>query len=456
MNFADFDAYIDSNASAILEQLNELCRLASIAAEQGPAMAETAQLVKKLAQDAGLTTEVVVQPSGPPIIIGRAGSGERHLMIYNHYDVQPPDPIDAWTSPPFQPVIKDGKLIARGVADNKADLLARLTAIRAYQETIGRLPVNILFVIEGEEEIGSPHLLHFVGNSSEVIQQVDGCLWEYGYKNSAGRPVVNLGVKGVVALELQVRTADSDAHSANGGLFPNAAWRLVEALQTLRSSDGRVIIDGLDGHIRPPSITELALIDHIPYDEAAVRKAFGLRHGYLGNLTGRAALRRLILEPACTINGLISGYSGPGSKTVIPSLARAKMDIRLVPDLTPKLTLELLRQHLDRRGFDDIVIIDCEDGLQPVRTSPDSLIARATIAALSDIGAGSPAVYPSSPGSGPMYEICGVHGIPVAASGVAWYGSLAHAPDENIRLSDFFEGIKVVGRLLKQFADQPT
>lgn len=456
MDFSDFDAYVDSSADTILEKLKALCRLASVSTENGPAMAETAQMVVALMQEAGLTTEVVAQPSGPPVILGRVGSGERCLMIYNHYDVQPPDPLDAWTSPPFEPTIRNGRLIARGVADNKADLLARLTALRAYQETVGPIPVSILFVIEGEEEIGSPHLLQFAENSADTFRQVGGCLWEYGYKNSAERPVVNLGVKGVVALELQVRTADSDAHSANGGLFPNAAWRLVEALQTLRTPDGRVTIDELERHIRPPSRTELALIDHIPYDESAVRQAFGLRREFLGNLAGQAALRRLILEPTCTINGLISGYSGPGSKTVIPSSATAKMDIRLVPNLTPALTLELLRQHLDRRGFEDIRIVDCEDGLMPARTPVDSLIARATIAALSDTSASLPAVYPSSAGSGPMYELCGIHGIPVAATGVAWYGSRAHAPDENIRLSDFFEGIKVVGRLVKEFAEQPA
>jgi acetylornithine deacetylase/succinyl-diaminopimelate desuccinylase-like protein len=376
-------------------------------------------------------------------------------MIYNHYDVQPPDPWDEWTSPPFEPQLRDGKLYARGVADNKADLVARLTAIRAYQETVGPLPLRLLYVIEGQEEMGSPRLFDFARKQQHLLVGVDGCLWEFGYKSTQERPVVNLGVKGILSVELRVATASSDAHSGNGGLFPNAAWRLVEALHTLRDPAGQVTIDGLPGHVRPPSPRDLALLAEIPHDDEAVQAAYGLRQGFLGGLAGAAAVRRLLLEPALTINGLLSGYTGPGSKTVIPARAMAKLDLRLVPDLTPDLARQLLRDHLDRRGYADVEIVQSESGLMPMRTDPGAGIVQAVTAALRSVSANPPLVYPSSAGSGPMYELCGAAGIPVASWGVGWHNSRAHAPDESIRLADFMEGIKVMGRLLDNFADLP-
>lgn len=452
MRFQAFDAAIDGQADALLAQLTALCRIPSVSAENGPAMAEAAAAVLTLCQETGLAAEVVPQPAGPPLIIAKAGQGPRCLMIYNHYDVQPPDPLDEWTSPPFEPAIRDGKLFARGVSDNKGDLLARLTAIRVYQEMVGPLPLRLLYVIEGEEEVGSMHLFRYAKEQGDALAEADGCLWEFGQKDTTDRPGVNLGVKGILSVELRVRTAASDAHSGNGGLFPNAAWRLVEALSTLRDPAGRVTIDGLLDHVRPPRPAELALLERIPFDAETIQRSYGLNNGFLAGLTGQEALRRLLLEPTCTINGMLAGYTGPGAKTVIPAQAMAKLDIRLVPDLTPKLALKLLREHLARRGFDAIEVIAGKDGLIPSRTDPDAAIARAVVSALRESGSLEPVVYPSSAGSGPMHELCGANGIPVASTGVAWHNSRAHAPDESIRVADFLEGIRVIGRLLDEFA----
>ncbi|MCS6844158.1 MAG: M20/M25/M40 family metallo-hydrolase, partial [Caldilineales bacterium] len=374
------------------------------------------------------------------------------LMIYNHYDVQPPDPLDEWTSPPFEPTVRDGKLFARGAADNKGDLVARLWALRAYQEAVGPLPVEVLFVIEGEEEVGSRHLASFAAEHAGLLRTVDGCLWEFGYKNSQGQPVVHLGVKGILSVELRVRTAETDAHSGLGGLLPNAAWRLVEALSTLRSADGRVLIDGLADRVRPASASELALLETLPWEGEELRHTYGLRRDFLGGLAGTAALHRLLFEPTVTINGLLAGYTGPGSKTVIPSQAMAKLDLRLVPDLTPQLVLDMLRAHLARRGFDDVEVLDLQDGLVPARTSPDALIARAVSQAWQEAIGVAPLVYPTAAGSGPMYELCQAYGIEVASTGTGWYGSRAHAPDESIRIADLVDNMKFVGRLLQRFA----
>lgn len=453
MDFQVFDACVETHAAEFLGQLEALCRIPSISAQNGPAMQQAAEAVAALCKAAGLAVTSYPHPKGgPPLLLAEGGSGARTLMIYNHYDVQPADPLEQWETPPFEPTVRDGKLYARGVADNKGDLVSRLLAIKLYQETVGPLPVRILYVIEGEEETGSSHLFSFSAAQRDLLSQADGCLWEYGEKDDAGRPKVSLGVKGVLEVELRVRTASSDAHSANGGIFPNAAWRLLEALQTLRSPDGRVLIDGLADHIEPPNTAQLEMLAQLPYDSAAIAATYGLREGFLGGLTGTAALHRLLFEPTATINGIWSGYTGPGGKTVIPSKATAKVDFRLVPALTPRLTKRLLVQHLQRRGFHDVEVVEIEDGLLPARTKPESAIAQAVIQAVAATSDIAPLVFPSSAGSGPVAELCGIHGIPVASTGVAWSRSFVHAPNESIQIADFLRGIRLMGRLLSIFA----
>lgn len=453
MDFNHFDQYVEQNANDLVARLAALCRIPSVSAERGPAMAEAAGFVLELCREAGLAVETVSQPAGPPLLIGQGGAGARCLMVYNHYDVQPADPLDLWQSPPFEPALRDGKLFARGAADNKADLVARLSALRIFQETIGPLPLRVLYVIEGEEETGSQHLFSFAAENGALLGQADGCLWEFGAKDEAGRPVISLGVKGILSVELCARTASSDAHSGWGGLFPNAAWRLVEALHTLRSPDGQVLIDGLMDHVRPPSAAQLALLAAIPLDAQAIQRAYGLDNGFLGGLTGMDALRRWLLEPTVTINGIWGGYTGPGGKTVIPAQATAKLDLRLVPDLTPALAVQLLREHLQRRGFDDIDVVDQQDGLLPARTDPEAAIAQAVVQAVTAVSSQPALVFPSSAGSGPMHELCGIHGVPVASTGAGWAGSLIHAPNESVRVADYLEAIRVMGRLLAAFAE---
>jgi len=451
MDFQRFDVYVEAHAAEYLARLTGLVRIPSIAAEGGPTMADAAAAVEALCAWAGVPAGQVPTAGGPPIILGRAGDGPRSLLIYNHYDVQPPDPLDAWATSPFEPQVRDGVLYGRGVADNKGNLVARLAAARAYRETLGPLPLRLLFVLEGEEEVGSPHLASFAETHADLLRGMDGCIWESGYKDEADRQTISLGLKGVLSLELYVHTAASDAHSGNGGLYPNAAWRLVEALSTLRTPDGQVTVDGFMERVRPPTDAEMAMLARIPFDVAAIQRALGMR-GFLGDLTGATALRRLIFEPTCTINGILGGYTGPGSKTVIPARAMAKLDLRLVPDQTPAHALEAVRDHLARRGFTDVTVLESEGGLMPARSDPGAAIVRAAVAALTDVHGAAPIVFPSAAGSGPMYQLCQAYGIPAVSCGVGWANSRTHAPDESIRVADFVEGIKAMGRIYGRFA----
>lgn len=448
-SFSGFDAYIDEHTDEYVRRLQTLCRIPSIAAVGGAAMADAAAVVAELATTAGLDV-TLADAGGPPVVLCRGGAGAAGLLLYNHYDVQPPDPLDEWQTPPFAAQVRDGVLYARGVADNKSNVVARLAAIEAYQATLGALPLRVACVFEGEEEVGSPHLAQFAADHADLLRSMDGCVWESGQKDEADRPVIQLGLKGVVSILLTGRVMNSDAHSGYGGLYPNAAWRLVEALRTLRRPDGHVTIDGIWDHVRPPSAAEEAAIAAIPTDDGAAQRRKGFV-GYLGGLTGADALRRLMFEPTVTINGIWGGYTGAGSKTVIPARAQAKLDIRLTPDLTPAIALDLLRRHLDRRGFNDITVIEEEDGLMPARTDPTAAVAQAAIAALAEVHGQPPVVEPTSAGSGPMHQLCQAYGIPAVSLGIGWPQSNAHAPNESVRLADFVEGIKVIGRLIERF-----
>ena len=277
-SFAKFDAYVDDHAGEFVRRLQELCRIPSVAALGGAPMREAAAVVAELATRAGLDVKLA-DAGGPPVALCQGGRGPRGLMMYNHYDVQPPEPLDEWRTPPFAAEIVDGILYARGVADNKSNVVARLAAIEAYRDTIGELPLRVACVFEGEEEVGSLHLAQFAADHAELLRSLDGCVWEAGYKDEAGRPVAMLGLKGVVSILMTVRVMNGDAHSGYGGIYPNGAWRLIEALGTLRQPDGRVTIDGIWDYVRPPSPAEeaaLAASGQAPADDdEGAREAAG-------------------------------------------------------------------------------------------------------------------------------------------------------------------------------------
>src|SRR5881409_2037759 len=247
--FADFDAYVRGRAGEYLAELKALVRQPTVSAQR-IGVAETARLVLERTRRAGVDAAELSVDGGPPTIVGETGSGERTLLVYNHYDVQPPDPLDEWSTPPFEPTERAGKLFGRGVSDNKGNLMARLQAIEAYRATVGELPLRIRVLFEGEEEIGSEHLADFVKENAARLR-ADGCIWEAGYKDAAGRPTISLGLKGIAYFELRVRGPKSDVHSSQATIIPNPAWRLVWALASLKDANDRITIDGLWDHVRP-------------------------------------------------------------------------------------------------------------------------------------------------------------------------------------------------------------
>ncbi len=447
-SFEAFDAYVREREGELLDELKELVRQPSVSAE-GTAIEETAALVLDRARRAGMNAEIARVPGGPPTIIGETGAGDRALLVYDHFDVQPPDPLGEWKTPPFEPTVRDGHLYGRGVSDNKGNLMARLQAIEAYRATIGDLPVGVRVLYEGEEEIGSEHLAAFVERHADRLA-ADGCIWEAGYKDAAGRPVIALGLKGICYVDLVVRGAALDAHSSIGTIVPNAAWRLVWALASLKNDNDDITIDGFMGEVHAPSPIDEALLEALPYDEDATKRIHGI-DAFVRGLSGTALKRKHFFEPTCTICGLVSGYSGEGSKTVLPAVARAKVDFRLVPDLTPGRVLELLRAHLDRRGFGDVQIVPYH-GESPSRWPADTLVARASIDACRAAYEEEPIVYPLLAGSGPMAQVCDRLGIPATGFGSGNAASANHAPNENIAIADYIDHIRAFGRFVHLFA----
>jgi len=447
----DLGERVDGSREELLGELNEFLRMPSVSAREGESeeFRDCARWVAGKLEEAGADASIM-ETEGHPVVYAEIGFGESTLLSYGHYDVQPPEPLGLWESDPFEPTVRDGGLYARGAADDKGDVLARIQALRLYTEEHGPLPFKLKFLIEGEEEIGSPNLAPFVHSNADLLS-ADACLWEGSMKDGAGRPMIFCGTKGMAYVELHARGASHDLHSMYGGIAPNPVWRLVQALRTIKDENGEITLDGLDALAEEPSEADLEAIDRIPFDDDALRGSWEVDALDRG-LSGQEALREMLLRPTANIAGIEAGYTGPGSKTIVPSEAFVKMDFRLVSGQSPGPVVELVRSHLRKRGFDDIEVVDLH-GVEPAKTPVGSPIVQTALQAWQDLGEGDAVVYPTIGGSGPTSLIVSDLGIPTIMTGsVANAGSRLHSPNEWVRLDDYFESIGYFARLFERFA----
>jgi acetylornithine deacetylase/succinyl-diaminopimelate desuccinylase-like protein len=309
--------------------------------------------------------------------------------------------------------------------------------------------------VEGEAGLGSPSLYRFAAENPEILT-AQGCIWDEGYKDTKERPVISLGFKGIQFLELRAHGARSDLHSKWGAIVPNPAWRLVQALATITSPKGVITIDGFSSRIAPISDEDAEALKSIELDEVGLKREFRIG-GWVRSMKGPALVKEHIFGPTCTICGIQTGHTEAGIKTILPSMAMARLDFRLVPDLTPAIVLKLLREHLDLRGFKDIEIIEL--GNAPLaKSSASSTVARAVIGSAAEVYGVSPLVYPMDPSSGPVGAICGAASpaTPVASFGISYAGSNPHGPDENIRVDDFLQSIKFIGRVIYKLGEHKS
>ncbi len=272
MSFTRFDRYVDRHARSFTERLQTLCRMPSVAA-RGTGMKAMAEAVEQMMQRVGIGTRSFKMGTGYPIIYGECGSGPHTIVIYGHYDVQPVGHLTDWSVGPFAATIVDGKLYARGAANSKGDLMARLAAIETYQKTFGKLPVALRFIVEGEDGLGSPSLYRFTNEHADLLA-AQGCIWDEGYRDTKERPVISLGFKGITFLELRAHGARADIHSKWGTIVPNPAWRLVQALATITSPKGVITIDGFSSQLAPINAEDTEALKTIELDEVGLKREF--------------------------------------------------------------------------------------------------------------------------------------------------------------------------------------
>lgn len=450
MNTTTFDTYLTQHRERLLEDYKDFLRQPSVAAT-GQGIVEMAALVARRLATLGAQVQIVpTEGNAPPVVWAELGEGDKTLLIYNHYDVQPAEPLDLWISPPYEPTIRDGLLFARGASDDKGELVTRIHAIEAWLATQGNLPFKIKWLIEGEEEIGSPHLHQWIEKHKDWLK-ADGCLWEFGGFDEKGRFELTMGVKGICYVQLRVKSVDHDLHSSLAPLAPNAAWRLIWALNSIKDENENIIIEGYSDYVREPTDAQMALLQQLPYEEDIVKGNWKIDH-FLKDRTGIDALKQLHFTPTATICGLTSGWQGIGAKTVLPAEATAKVDFRLVPDLTPDLAAELLRKHLDKHGFTDVEIVSY-NGYRAEFCDVEASIVKAAARAAVKVYGQNPILNPNSPGSGPMWSLSSfIGGVPVVCAGIAHADSRVHSPNENVPVQNYYDGMRYIGVLIDEFA----
>lgn len=433
----------DETSGQALETLKRLVAQPSIST-RNEGVWETAVLLQEVMEAAGIRTQRL--PSGgQPAIYGEveAAPGAPTVLFYGHYDVQPPEPLELWHTSPFEPVVRDGRIYGRGVADNKGQHLCHIWAVRAWREAAGELPVTVKFLIEGEEETGSPHLADLVRDRRDLLR-ADLVYTSDGGMHPSGRPAVYFGVRGLLYVEVEIRGASADAHSGNkGNVLPQPAWELVELLHSLRGPDGRAVFPGFYNNVRPPTTAEEAMLRKIPFDHEAFLEEHGLDESPISD--GADYHRRLTFEPTFNIAGLASGHTGEGMKTIIPARAVAKIDFRLVADQEPDAVFEAFVCAVAERN--PRAQVRRLAATPPSLTDPSLPISETVVGAVRDSWKVEPVVSGLG-GTLPDYVFTQILGVPSVIVPYANHDEHNHAPNENLRLDCFFSGIRTTLHVL--------
>jgi acetylornithine deacetylase/succinyl-diaminopimelate desuccinylase-like protein len=391
----------------------------------GEGIRDTASWLKDFMTELGIDS-TIEDTGGHPVVLGKVNNGgDKTLLVYNHYDVQPVDPLNEWKYPPFSATIENDVVYARGASDNKGVLIARLIAFSKYKGNL-----NFKFLFEGEEEIGSVHLSEYVEEHKEKLN-ADAVIMEGAGLDTKGRPMIILGVKGLLYVQLTVRTGDRDVHSSNAPIVFNPVWELIKILNSIYDGE-KVKLKGFYDDIEPINAEIKELLEKYDVDPEDIRKSLGVFK------LKTSDIKSLLTEPTCNIDGIISGYTGKGSKTIVPSYAMVKMDFRLVPNQDPKKILSSLIDLIKDKA--EIEVMGME---KPVRTSPNSNVVKAMVNSAKRVYLNDPVIIPNSAGTQPMgvFADLGIKEI-VSAIGVGTPSSNAHAPNENVKLENFYKAIE--------------
>ena len=447
-------AHIDANQAQHLANLQRWVRQPSISA-QNKGVTEMAAMVRDDLQHIGFKEVEIVPTTGHPGVVGYYDAGKKKtLAVYMMYDVQPIEP-EGWKVDAFDGTLVDHELgrvlMARGATNQKGPQRAFLNALESIIAVERTLPVNLLVIAEGEEELGSPNFPEVIARYEDRLRKTSGVIFPMSGQDRSGGVALNLGVKGIVYFELEAKGNEhgggpvgAEVHGSTQGIIDSPVWRLVQALASMTSKDGNTItIPGYYDSIRQPNEDEQRLINNMlkewPSREAAMKQSLDVRR-WANNWTGEQLLMHFLFDTSLNIDGIWGGYTGPGTKTILPHKATAKVDSRLVPDQTPEEALRLIRQHLDRQGFTDVEIRKL-GGYPPAQTSVSAPLVQQAIGVYNKYGL-TPALTPRLAGSAPYYVFTRL-GLPLVAAGIG-HGSGAHAPNEYI-LVDPKPGSKIVG-----------
>jgi acetylornithine deacetylase/succinyl-diaminopimelate desuccinylase-like protein len=445
------EQYVDKNMPALISDLQRLIRQPSVSAKN-LGLEECARLVAQTMKKSGIKSEILrIGKSIPPAVYGEVRSRKhpnKTILFYNHYDVQPEEPLELWHDKPFSGKIKGNKIYGRGSADDKGELITRIKAVEAFLKTTGDVPCNVKFLVEGEEEIGSMHVEEYLKKYQNKLS-CNGVIWEFGYVDEKDRPVISLGMKGLLYVELTAQESIRDAHSSLAVLIENPAWRLVEALKTLRDKDGRILIKDWYKEVDNFTREDLDVIARQPFDEKSFKKEYGVK-GFVGNKKGIEIRKAMVGDPTCNIAGLSSGWEGFGAKTVLPSTALAKIDFRLVPKMNPLRQLARLKRHLKDKGFGDIQVrmIHGEAASRTKISDPFVKIVQKA----ADESFGKSIVSVSSAGTGPMYSFSKILKAPCISVGSTYVYSRIHSPNEFTRIDLLKKTTKCVCKIMRKFS----
>jgi acetylornithine deacetylase/succinyl-diaminopimelate desuccinylase-like protein len=443
-SLVDVFGYVEEQRQRSIDRLMEYVRMPSISAH-GTGIGETAQHVAGVLSGIGLDTEIV-PTAGWPMVFGRSAvvPGTPTVLLYGHYDVQPPEPLEAWISPPFEPEVRAGRIYGRGVADNKGQHLAQILALESLLACREDLPCTVKVLLEGEEEIGSPRMAGFVREQRERLA-ADLVITSDGPVHESGRSCIIFGVRGVLSFELRARGANRDLHSGNwGGIAPNPLWTLVHLLATMKDEHGRVTIDGFYDDVLPLTELERAALDAVPNDAEGIRASLGITR--FDEPADRDLGERLSAWPTFTINGLHGGYGGPGSKTVLPHEATAKCDIRLVEAQSADDVFARVQAHVRRHAPEVEVVY--QGSMEPSKTPLDSPFAEPLRRGIRAAQGEDPLLLPALGGSLPDYVFTKILNIPAFVVPYANADESNHAPNENLEVERFIAGIKTGAAML--------
>jgi acetylornithine deacetylase/succinyl-diaminopimelate desuccinylase-like protein len=445
--------YVDKNFSGLVSDLQKLIRQPSVSAKN-MGLEECSHLIVHMMKKSGIHTEILhVKKGVPSAIYGEVKSKQnpgKTLLFYNHYDVQPEEPLELWDDKPFSGKIKGNKIFGRGSADDKGELVTRIKAVEAFLKTTEDVPCNIKFFIEGEEEIGSVHIEDYLKKYKTKLS-CDAVIWEFGYVDEKDRPIISLGMKGLLYVELSKTESIRDTHSSLAVIIENPAWRLIDALKTLRDNDGKVLIKDWYNEVDEFTKQDLEIIASEPFDEASFKKEYGIRK-FVGNKKGIATKKALVGEPTCNIAGFTSGYEGPGAKTVLPSKALVKIDFRLVPKMDPTKQLARLKAHLKENGFGDIQVTLIH-GEAAARTKLSDPFVK-TVKKAADDSFGKSILSVSSAGTGPMFSFVKFLHSPCIAVGSTYVFARIHSPNEFARIDLLKKTTKCMCKIIRNFASQ--